>query len=165
MKARIVPVLALTLILVAAGSAQVAASEADVPFYTSLQVHPTSAGPILDASGNPIGFKLDVPGGGQATHLGDCTWHTVMWVYFNGSQHGDMVFTAANGGELHGAFDGHGWRDSEGVSHFEGTYRFDGGTGRFEHATGEGDYWGAAVLNGGGVLYFDGTLNLQTGAR
>jgi hypothetical protein len=159
MRARIVLALALTLVLIVAGSASVVASRADVPFYTSLQVHPTYAGPITG------GFMLSVPGEGVATHLGSSTWHATMWVYLSGSQHGEMEFTAANGDELHGTFDGHGYRDSEGVSHFEGTYEFDGGTGRFEHATGEGDYWGAAVLNGGGVLYFDGTLNLNTGAR
>jgi hypothetical protein len=161
MKARPVPVLAVILILVAAGSASVAASQADVPFYTSLQVHPAFAGPITVPPG---GFKLDVPGGGRATHLGDCTWHALMWVYGDQTQDGDMVFTAANGDELHGSFVGTGHPDTAGVSHFQGTYEFDGGTGRFEHATGAGAYWGTAVL-GDGVLYFDGTLNLQTGAR
>jgi len=159
MKARFVLVLAA--ILVMAGSASVAASTADVPFTTSLQVHPAFAGPIMVP---PFGFKLDVPGEGRATHLGDCTWHAVMRVYSNQTQDGDMIFTAANGDELHGSFVGTGYPDANGVSHFQGTYEFDGGTGRFEHATGEGNYWGTAVI-GDGLLYFDGTLNLQTGAR
>lgn len=153
MKARIVLALAMVLILV--GSASVAASGAEVPFYTSLEVHPMPAGPITEP---PYGFRLSVPGEGQATHLGNCTWDAVMRVYLDGSQDGDMKFTAANGDELLGTFMGHGYRDSAGVSHFDGTYEFTGGTGRFWGATGEGDYWGAAVLNGDGVLYFDGTL-------
>jgi hypothetical protein len=161
MKARIVLALAITLVVVVAGSASVAASKADVPFTTSLQVHPSFAGPITVP---PFGFKLDVPGEGRATHLGDSTWHAVMNVYSNQTQDGEMVFTAANGDELHGSFVGTGRPDANGVSHFEGTYEFDGGTGRFEHATGAGAYWGTAVI-GDGVLYFKGTLNLQTGAR
>jgi hypothetical protein len=151
MKARIV--LLLAMILVVASSASVAASGPEVPFYASLQVHPTLAPDPI-----PGGFKLSVPGEGQALHLGKCTWDAGMWVYFTGSQHGEMKFTAANGDQLVGIFDGYGYRDNAGVSHFEGTYEFTDGTGRFRGATGEGRYWGAAVLNGDGVLYFDGTL-------
>jgi hypothetical protein len=153
MKARIVLALAVILVLVVTGSASVAASGPEAPFYTSLRVHPTLAPDSI-----PGGFKLSVPGEGQARHLGKCNWDAAMWVYFDGSQHGEMEFTAANGDQLVGTFDGHGYRDSAGVSHFDGTYEFTGGTGRFWGATGEGDYWGAAVLNGDGVLYFEGTL-------
>ena len=108
--------MALAVILVVTGSTSVAATGTEVPFYTSLQVHPTLAPDPISG-----GFKLTVPGEGQARHLGQCTWHAYMWVYFNGSQHGEMEFTAANGDQLIGTFDGYGYRDGAGVSHFEGT--------------------------------------------
>jgi len=152
MKARIV--LALAMILLLTGSASVAASGPEVPFYTSLQVHPTFAGPITEPPG---GFMLDVPGEGQATHLGDCTWHTVMRVYFDGTQDGDMEFVAANGDQLFGTFEGE-WVLENGVNTFWGTYEFDGGTGRFERVGGTGDYWGESPGGGTGVLYFEGKL-------
>jgi hypothetical protein len=80
-------------------------------------------------------------GYGEATHLGKMTIETWDCVNFiDGSiSEGTVVFTAANGDELYGAFEGSvtGPPDDEGWVPFRIESDFDGGTGRFVNATGE----------------------------
>ena len=72
-------------------------------------------------------------GEGQATHLGHFTRLGRVVIDSEGNAEGTVVFTAANGDELHA--------DIEGVptgvpGTLAGTYTFTGGTGRFSDASG-----------------------------
>ena len=101
--------LIVALILVLAGSLSVApaaASGAEVPFHSTIHAFPVVS--VVDDCGKGIaGFLLQIPGEGYATHLGETTWYTGdMWACFDGTQGGTMEFTAANGDQLFGAFEG-----------------------------------------------------------
>jgi hypothetical protein len=161
MKARIVLVLALILVLVLASSASVAASGATVPFKATYVTHPGS--PVFDPTTGIL--RVAIPAEGQATHLGNSTWYSEMWVDTTPPfplppmpfiQGGEMTFTAANGAELSGTFEGFAIPNPTGTE-FWGTYEITGGTGRLSGTTGDGRYWGA-VVGTEGMLYFDGML-------
>lgn len=146
--------LILALILVMAGSLSVgpaAASGAEVPFKAIIHTSPV----ILGVEDNCL--VVQIPGEGSVTHLGETTWYGDMLACFDGTQFGPMEFTAANGDELFGAFEGT-WTGMppEPVT-FQGTFWITSGTGRFEGVTATGTYSGMSE-GGEGILYFDGML-------
>jgi hypothetical protein len=154
-------ILILALILIMAGSlsvSQAAASGAQVPFHSTIYTAPvTSLVENCSDKGIP-GLMLQIPGKGYATHLGETTWYTGdMWACFDGTQGGSMEFTAANGDQLFGAFEGTWTGMPPAPVAFQGSFWITGGTGHFEDVTGTGDYHGRS---GGGeeILYFDGSL-------
>jgi hypothetical protein len=133
---------------------------ATVPFRADFVVYPTSIAP-------PPILELDIPGEGNAIHMGKVTLASHSFVYFTTpppfAQTGDMVITAADGATLIGTFEGFSVPDPDtpnGFS-FSGTISITGGTGRLEGYTGSGTYTGSAVEgtpSGLGDLHFEGTL-------
>lgn len=90
---------------------------------------------------------------GKATHLGSFTRREFLSI--DGPLvYGNMIFTTANGDEL--------WLDFSGMfvspTEAEGSYTFTGGTGRFEDATGEADFYAATDFVNVWVT-FDGELS------
>ena len=88
-------------------------------------------------------MRNDETGEGQATHLGRFTWASVEFVNFIGfppqvTVEGTFTMTAANGDRLFGEYTTVGLANAEGNLDILGVFRFTGGTGRFEDATGGG---------------------------
>lgn len=153
--------LILALVLVMAGSLSVgpaAASGAEVPFKATIYTAPVTS-LVVNCQGKGIpGLLLQIPGEGYATHLGETTWYTGdMWACFDGTQGGTMEFSAANGDQLFGAFQGTWTGLPPAPVIFVGNFRITSGTGRFEGVTGTGTYSGTSE-GGEGILYFDGIL-------
>jgi hypothetical protein len=70
-----------------------------------------------------------------------------------------VVYTAANGDELHSSFVGTGTIDPSGSVTFSGTETFSGGTGRFHGALGSmTDVGTASLVTGTGQLTGDGSI-------
>jgi hypothetical protein len=162
MKTRILLALVMVLILTMAGSASVAAGGAVVPFRAFYAMHPMVVGE--DEQNCNI---QQLPGEGQATHLGTSTWYSdaracVDSETFSGTQFGSSIFTAANGDQLIGTFSGVAtirMTPTGPQAEFSGTAWVTEGTGRFAGYTGTLAYWGTAwPTQGTGELYFDGTL-------
>ncbi len=84
----------------------------------------------------PDGLQLTSDGVGEATHLGRFTRHAVGVVHGDGTITGTVVFIAADGDQLCADLDG----AFTSPTSIEGTYRFTGGTGRFEGASGDADF-------------------------
>jgi hypothetical protein len=158
MKTRILLVLALVLVLIVAGSVSVAAKGAVVPFKAFYAMQPRVVGT------DPQGCNIqELPGEGRATHLGKSTFYSdAVACPAAGTQYGTLIFTAANGDQLIGAFSGVAaivMTPAGPLAEFSGTGYVTGGTGRFAGYTGTLDYWGTAwPVQGTGELYFDGTL-------
>jgi hypothetical protein len=68
-----------------------------------------------------------------------------------------MEFTAANGDQIFGAFEGTWTGLPPDPVTFQGTFWITSGTGRFEGVTGTGNYSGRSE-GGEGILYFDGSI-------
>jgi hypothetical protein len=104
-------------------------------------------------------------GVGNATHLGKFKWEDEETATFNPdftfSVVGSFTMTAANGDKLTGTFETTGFVNAEGQLVINGEYVFDGGTGRFANATGEGtlDALADALPSLGFKGSFNGTLN------
>jgi hypothetical protein len=101
---------------------------------------------VLDESrscGDEVFTPLYTVGYGKATHLGKMKIETWDCVNFATGVIADGVvkFTAANGDELHGTFFGEASPNGE----FTIWSEYTGGTGRFEHATGEATEVGLVV--------------------
>lgn len=131
-----------------------------VPFKADFVVYP------MDVAPPPI-LMLEIPGEGNATHMGKTTMISNSTVFFTTpppfAQTGDMLLTAADGATLTGAFEGFSSPDPNNPQGFvfSGDYTITGGTGRLEGYTGSGTYYGSAVTGipaGLGELHFDGTL-------
>ena len=153
MKTRIVPALALILVLLTVSSTSVAAKVATVPFRVALQTFPVETGfdPVTGI------LSWDIPGEDRATHLGRSTFESVSYVYLYSPypyrQVSDAALIAANGDRLNLAFEG-----TVVPGAFEGEWWIDeNGTGRFDGVTGSGVYWGG--FDGEEWhLYMEGTL-------
>jgi hypothetical protein len=133
-----------------------AAAGDQVPFKGSMIDMATGAVPLPDG-----GVHLTNAAAGQATQLGDFTRVGSGDIHPDGTSNFTLVWTAANGDQL--------ISDVEVASFtgdtITGTYRFTGGTGRFENATGAVDFAGVTT---DGVHYdvtFNGTLSSPGASR
>lgn len=155
MKTRVLVVLALIVVMASSGSLG-ASADAVVPFRATYVTYPTQVG-FADGV-----ITLEIPGEGQGTHLGESTWYADSWVdtnYYPFVQTGKMTFTAANGAQLFGTFEGFAEPTGETTIEFRGEFEIRRGTGRFKGMTAAGTYWGMAdQAVSQGILYFDGML-------
>jgi hypothetical protein len=71
---------------------------------------------------------------------------------------GEFVWTAANGDKLWGTYAGHMPPNPAGYLDIQGYWFITGGTGRFEHATGEGPASGVQHFDGIGDMYCTGWI-------
>jgi hypothetical protein len=115
----------------------------------------------LSPTDDPCVMRNDETAQGNASHMGQITWESVEFVNFCTVQGGvavtgSFVITAANGDQLFGTYETIGFPDVNGNLIIHGDYWFDGGTGRFEDATGSGDIDAEASLAPG--FPFDGRL-------
>jgi len=118
---------------------------------TSVTVVPTS----------PTVLMISITAVGQATHMGRIEIQQSHFAHletglFDG---GVFVITAANGDMLDGSYSGYLTPTSV-VGEFEihGSLTFDGGTGRFANAVGEGAASGIQYSDGTADLLLDGIL-------
>lgn len=160
MKTRNLFMLALILALFMAGAvpATAIAGHPVVPFKGGYLVHPETVDFVY-----PCIYQR-FPAEGQATHLGESTFISDDAVgcfdglqFGTGSQHGTIEFTADNGDLLWMSYAGTHAGYPVYVT-YSGTYTITGGTGRFEGASGSGEYWGSSAMDGHGTFFFDGTL-------
>src|SRR5262245_43347454 len=121
----------------AIGSTPAAAVAEQRPFMAKLtgNAHP-------DFSGFPVVTNQET-GVGEATHLGLFLWEDDEVAIFDpdtgtATVTGSFTMTAANGDKLYGMLDTFAHFDAAGNLQIEGDFTFDGGTGRFEFATGGG---------------------------
>jgi len=108
----------------------------------------------------PPVFRQTAEGTCDLAHLGTSTVHFVQVVNFAlGTQSSlTLVYTAANGDELHAASTGTSAPTATGVN-FSSTITFAGGTGRFANATGSAHADGSANLAAGTSGYtLDGSI-------
>src|SRR5512142_2506442 len=102
MKTKLVLTLIMILVLLVAGGVPVMADDSTVPFEAFYAMSPRIVG--VDPQGCNI---QQLPGVGEATHLGNSTWYSDAracpgtWMQF-----GDATWTAANGDKLYGGFSG-----------------------------------------------------------
>lgn len=116
----------------------------------------------------PVPGVLTVTGSGvgHASHLGNVTVSTAETLDFVTSpgslviRDGTMVMVAANGDELHWAYEGAGsLPDAQGISAFSGTFLVTGGTGRFADATGSGTFHGTgSTITGVAIVSYHGRI-------
>ena len=154
MKARVLLVVVVLVVVMASIGSMVAARNAVVPFRATYKTYPTQ---VSEQGDVPMIFEI--PAEGKATHLGKSTWYADMWVDprpYPWTQGGVMTFTAANGDQLFGTYDGFAKPGGPGIE-FWGVFEISEGTGRFEGATATGDYRGECGV-GEGILHFDGML-------
>ena len=124
------------------------------PFKARYETYPQPVGPPENGI-----LTLKIPGDGEGDPLGKSTWDAEMKINVTqvpNPQTGTMVFTAANGDQLFGTYEGLG-TPADGPVSFQGTFQITGGTGSFEGVTGAGTYRGTAE-GSEGTLYFDGML-------
>jgi hypothetical protein len=101
-------------------------------------------------------------GGGNATHLGQFTATVTAVVSATGTSTGSFNFTAANGDQLFGTIEGTGVLIEPGVARVTEVATIEGGTGRFEGATGTFTmvrFDTISTSTGSGT--FDGSINLN----
>jgi hypothetical protein len=121
-----------------------------VPFQGSAE------GGIVNATPDPGGVVLTVAADGNATHLGKFSREeTILFNPGTGVLTGVIVFTAANGDQLFGTVDGGFVSTTEAT----GSYIFTGGTGRFQNASGEADFFLTTPDGVHFTVEFDGSLS------
>ena len=111
-------------------------------------------------------LTLTGSGVGHASHLGNVTISTTETLDFVTSpgglviRDGTMVMLAANGDELHWAYEGAGsLPDAQGISAFSGTFLVTGGTGRLVDATGSGTFQGTgSTITGVAIVSYQGRI-------
>ena len=122
--------------------------EQDVPFSGKIAGHSQFLMSNPKQCGS--GYTTITDGEGNALHLGLISSHWEHCVQQGGGWIGEMVFTGANGDEIHATYDGHG----AGLPPIgepltvSGTITITGGTGRFAHATGSAEYTGRLTFEG-----------------
>lgn len=106
----------------------------------------------------PTGVAISAEGSGYATHLGKFTrQETILLNPNDGTFTGSIDFVAADGSELHCEFTG----GFTGPATATGTYTFDGGTGRFENASGEAAFSIVQSDPANFTFEFDGVIDLS----
>jgi hypothetical protein len=148
------PVLAaigiVALILLQLGTDVMSASPKPRPFKGRAQ------GTITDVSVGPSGVLLTGFASGNATPLGLFTRHEHLLLDPTiGSFTGDIVFTAANGDELWCILSGNFISATDAT----GVYTITGGTGRFENAIGEAEFFASLPDGVHYTVDFDGSLD------
>jgi hypothetical protein len=116
------------------------------------------------APSGPPPWYQDVFGSGTCTHMGKISvyqHHQLMPAADGGVDAIDGVFvwTAANGDIVWGMYSAHMPPNPAGYLEIQGYWYIDGGTGRFQHATGEGPASGIQYLDGTGDLYCNGWID------
>jgi hypothetical protein len=125
-------------------------AEDQVPFQGSAD------GAIVGLVPDPGGVVLTVLAEGNAAYLGEfAREETILFNPATGVLTGLIVFTGANGDELFGTVDGGFVSDTEAT----GTYTFTGGTGRFQNASGEADFFLSTSDGVHFTVEFDGSLS------
>jgi len=128
------------------------AAGAHVPFKLDLTI---TAARFIDPPPPPVIMELEAAGTG--THVGLCTSEsTVTWVQREGGVwfSGPLVITAADGAKIF--LDTFGWSTSEGA---DGDYVVEGGTGRFEGASGSGSFDVVVNDDGSQTATLNGTIS------
>lgn len=118
-------------------------ANAAVPFKA---VYITS--PVITAVDPDDGtLTIEIPSTGKGTHLGKSTWYSDSFVYDTAEdedgpweQDGTSIFTAADGSQLIGAFEGTTGPTADSPFAGTGNYWIDYGTKRFVGAMGSGTY-------------------------
>ena len=124
-----------------------------LPFGASLEgeAHPQQ-------TTDPCVWTNEESGRGRAIHMGAITWATAETVNFCSNPagidvHGDFLFVAADGAEVHGRYTTLAHADmATGTITFSGQWQILGGTGRFAEAGGTGTLTGQGSLAGPGVI-------------
>jgi hypothetical protein len=111
----------------------------------------------------PPPWYQTVSGSGVCTHMGLITLsqhHMVVPAADGGIDFYDGVFvwTAANGDIVTGTYSGHMPPNPAGYLDIQGYWFITGGTGRFQHAIGEGPASGIQYFNGVGDMYCVGWI-------
>ncbi len=128
-----------------------ASAAASLPFWGIADLTITEVVPLGKDS-----VQLTASATGVATHLGRYTrTETVVLTPSTGVLVGTVVFTAANGDELHADVAG-GFTSPTTA---EGTYSFTGGTGRFKTASGEASFEAVTTDGVHFAITFEGTLD------
>ncbi len=113
-------------------------------------------GTITGVSVGPAGVSLEGLAAGQATHLGLYTREEQLLLNpATGAFTGTMVFTAANGDQLTCTLAGNFISATDAI----GVYTITGGTGRFEQATGEAEFFASLPDGIHYTVDFDGVLD------
>jgi len=151
--------LAAALAVSAIVSTPAAAIAEQLPFKAKLtgNAHP-------DFSRYPVVTNHET-GEGEATHLGLFLWEDDETARFNSegtaaTVEGSFTMTAASGDKLCGTFTTVASVDEDGNLLIHGDFVFDGGTGRFENATGTGTLDAIGYFSAGFPVEgtFDGTI-------
>jgi hypothetical protein len=116
------------------------------------------SGVITSFVPGPTGVSITAEGSGYATHLGKFTrTETILLDPATGGLTGSIDFIAADGSELHCEFTG----GFTGAGTAAGTYTFDGGTGRFENASGEAAFSIVQSDPANFTFEFDGVIDWE----
>lgn len=112
----------------------------------------------------PPPWYMEIHGSGEASHMGHVTVYQYHWVVPTEDPNvvafydGVWIWTAANGDILQGTYAGKQVLNPGGYWEIHGYFYIDGGTGRFQHATGEGPASGTVSMLGEAHLILDGTI-------
>jgi hypothetical protein len=153
----LLPIL-LTLTVSAVGGAQ-----PDVPFRASIDTRP-----VITGSCGTGCITLDIPGSGNATHMGAVTLTGPSQVnLFAATQTATATLTAANGDtlvlEIEGTVQFSGPNPTDPVT-FSGSWTVQSGSGRFRSTRGSGSYSGSAA-GPSGELSLTGSISGIGGPR
>ena len=152
-----VTVAVLAIILLASSAISISAAWAKI----GVQERPfkaTGKGSAVALSGPPV-LEIIVTGSGHSTHMGKIgIWqHHLVNVLTMMFYDGTFVWTAANGDTIEGSYSGNLVPTSAGFE-IHGSFRIDGGTGRFAGASGGGAALGMQYNDNTAELELDGTI-------
>ncbi|HEU4934366.1 MAG TPA: hypothetical protein VFT48_19930 [Pyrinomonadaceae bacterium] len=150
-KRRVIPAIAITaIVLLQCLSFYIPVKGTPAPFKGNAE------GAITDVSAGPEGVSLGGFATGHATHLGLYTREEQLLLNpVTGAFTGEIVFTAADGDQLHCTLTGNFISATDAV----GVYTITGGTGRFEEASGEAEFFASLPDGIHYTVEFIGTLD------